>query len=136
ATEVRTVGDAFFIVFPTADGAVRAAVAAQRAHASEPWPEDGVIRMRVGLHTGLATRGGDDYVGIDVHLAARIAGASHGGQIVVSDQTRTLLREPGDGIDLRDLGDHRLKDVGSLRLWQVVAPGIAERFPPLASLEV
>jgi predicted ATPase/class 3 adenylate cyclase len=136
ATEVRTVGDAFFIVFPTADAAVKAAVAAQRAHATEPWPEDGVIRMRVGLHTGLATRGGDDYVGIDVHLAARIAGASHGGQIVVSDQTRTLLREPGDGIDLRDLGDHRLKDVGSLRLWQVVAPGIAERFPPLASLEV
>ena len=136
AVEVRTVGDAFFIVFPTADAALKAAVAAQRAHATEPWPDDGVVRMRVGMHTGLATRGGDDYVGIDVHLAARIAGASHGGQIVISDQTRSLMREPGDGIDVRDLGDHRLKDVGSLRLWQVVAPGIADRFPPLASLEV
>lgn len=134
-TEVRTVGDAFFIVFPTADAAVAAAVAAQRAHADEPWPADGVIRMRIGMHTGRAELGGDDYVGIDVHLAARIAGAAHGGQIVVSDQTKALLR-PSDAIALRDLGDHRLKDVGALRLWQVTAPGLGSEFPPLASLEI
>jgi predicted ATPase/class 3 adenylate cyclase len=134
-TEVRTVGDAFFIVFPTADAAVAAAVAAQRTHAAEPWPEDGVIRMRVGMHTGQADLGGDDYVGIDVHLAARIAGAAHGGQIVISDRTKALLG-PSDGVHVRDLGDHRLKDVGALRLWQVTAPGLAVDFPPLASLEV
>ena len=134
--EVRTVGDAFFIVFPTADAAVGAAVAAQRAHGAEDWPEDAVLRIRVGMHTGLAARGGDDYVGIDVHLAARIAGAANGGQIVISDQTKTLLREPGEGISVRDLGEHRLKDVGSLHLWQVQAPGLAGDFPALASLEI
>lgn len=135
AVEVRTIGDAFFVVFPTADAAVTAAVAAQRKHATAAWPHDGVVRMRIGLHTGIGERGGDDYVGIDVHLAARIAGAAHGGQIVASDQTRALLR-PADGVGLRDLGEHRLKDVGTLRLWQVTAPGLASEFPPLASLEV
>jgi predicted ATPase/class 3 adenylate cyclase len=134
--EVRTVGDAFFVVFPTADAAVIAAVAAQRALAVEQWPKDATLRVRVGLHTGLAVRGGDDYVGLDVHLAARIAGAAHGGQIVISDQTKTLLREPGAGVSVRDLGEHRLKDVGSLRLWQVVAPGLPGDFPALASLEI
>jgi predicted ATPase/class 3 adenylate cyclase len=134
--EIRTIGDAFFVVFPSADAAVGAAVAAQRALALEKWLEDGVVRIRVGLHTGVAVRGGDDYVGIDVHLAARIAGAAHGGQIVISDQTKTLLREPGAGISVRDLGEHRLKDVGRLRLWQVQAPGLAGDFPALASLEI
>jgi predicted ATPase/class 3 adenylate cyclase len=133
--EVRTVGDAFFVVFPTADAAVAAAVSAQRALAVEEWPSEAIVRIRIGLHTGLAVRGGDDYVGLDVHLAARIAGTAHGGQIVISDQTKTLLREPGAGISVRDLGEHRLKDVDSVRLWQVVAPGVAPDFPALASLE-
>ncbi len=134
--EVRTVGDAFFVVFPTADRAVAAAVAAQRAHAHEAWPEDGTVRMRVGLHTGVGELGGDDYVGIDVHMAARIAGAAHGGQIVVSDQTKSQLRSPGEDIGTRELGEHRLKDVGTLRLWQVTAPGIETEFPPLSSLAI
>ena len=134
--EVRTVGDAFFVVFPTADRAVAAAVAAQRAHAGATWPEDGTVRMRVGLHTGIGELGGDDYVGIDVHMAARIAGAAHGGQIVVSDQTKEQLRSPGEAIGTRELGEHRLKDVGTLRLWQVTAPGLETAFPPLSSLEI
>ncbi len=131
--EVRTIGDAFFVVFETADAAVTAAVAAQRSLAEAGWPEDGEIRCRIGLHTGVGQRGGDDYVGLDVHLAARIAAAAHGGQIVISDATRSLLRGRSD---LRDLGEHRLKDVGTLRLWQVVTPGLPEEFPALASLEI
>ncbi|MFN2520049.1 MAG: adenylate/guanylate cyclase domain-containing protein [Candidatus Limnocylindria bacterium] len=129
--EVRTIGDAFFVVFPTADGAVAAAIDAQRSLAEAPWPEGGEIRCRIGLHTGVGELGGDDYVGIDVHRAARIAAVGYGGQILVSQSTRDLV----GAHDLRDLGEHRLKDVGSLRLWQVRAPGLPEAFPPLASLE-
>ncbi len=136
AVEVRTIGDAFFVVFPSADAAVAGAIAAQRRHGAYGWAPDAVVRMRIGLHTGVAELGGDDYVGIDVHLAARIAGAAHGGQIVVSEQTKALLRSPGERVATRDLGDHRLKDVGSLRLWQITAPGLAEDFPPLNSLEI
>jgi predicted ATPase/class 3 adenylate cyclase len=132
--EVRTVGDAFFVAFPTADGAVRAALAAQRAFATASWPDDAEVRVRMGMHTGVGELGGGDYVGIDVHIAARIAAAAHGGQIVVSNVTRSLLRDTA-GITLRDLGDHRLKDVGSLRIWQVSADGLPSEFPPLASLE-
>src|SRR6266568_4803334 len=63
-TEVRTVGDAFFVVFPTADDAVGAAVGAQRALGREPWPGETPIRVRIGMHTGTAVLGGDDYVGV------------------------------------------------------------------------
>jgi predicted ATPase/class 3 adenylate cyclase len=132
--EVRTVGDAFFVVFPTAEGAVRAAVAAQRGLAAASWPENVELRVRMGLHTGVGELGGGDYVGIDVHVAARIAAAAHGGQIVVSNATRSLLGDT-DEFALRDLGEHRLKDVGSIRLWRVSADGLASDFPPLASLD-
>ncbi|HTH70250.1 MAG TPA: tetratricopeptide repeat protein [Candidatus Saccharimonadales bacterium] len=132
--EVRTVGDAFFVVFPTAAGAVRGAVAAQRALGAATWPDGVTVRVRVGLHTGVGELGGGDYVGLDVHIAARITAAAHGGQIVVSNATRSLLPD-GSGLALRDLGEHRLKDVGSVRLWQVSAEGLASEFPPLASLD-
>ncbi len=72
-TVVRTEGDAFFAVFPTASGAINGAVGAQRGLAEEPWPEGHTIRVRMGLHTGSGVLGGDDYVGLDVHRAARIA---------------------------------------------------------------
>ena len=132
--EVRTVGDAFFVVFPTAEAAVQAAVAAQRGLAAARWPEGSDVRVRMGLHTGVGELGGGDYVGIDVHIAARIATAANGGQIVISNATRSLLRDT-DGVAFRDLGDHRLKDVGGLRLWQVSADGLASEFPPLTSLD-
>ena len=75
--EVRTEGDSFFVVFPTASGALRAAVAAQRALAAHAWTDDRPIRVRMGLHTGEGVPGGDDYVGIEVHRAARIGAAGH-----------------------------------------------------------
>src|ERR687896_2035615 len=99
--EIRTEGDSFFVVFPTPIGALRAAVTAQRDLA------DTDIRVRMGLHTGEGRPGGDDYVGIDVHRAARIAAAGHGGQILLSDATRDPL--PPDRP--RHLGAPPLKDL-------------------------
>src|SRR5919206_95939 len=77
--EVSTHGDAFFVVFPSPAGAVRAAVAAQQALAGHDWSPAPPLRVRMGVHTGEGTRGGDDYVGLDVHRAARIAAAPHRG---------------------------------------------------------
>ena len=109
--EIRTEGDAFFAVFPTPGGAVRAAVTAQRGLASHPWPDGSEVRVRMGMHSGDGVLGGDDYVGIDVNRAARIAATGHGGQIVISEPTRALLADSlPEGVAFRDLGVHRLKD--------------------------
>ena len=108
--EIGTEGDSFFVAFPTASGALRAAVAAQRALAAHPWPDGNPIRVRMGLHTGEGVLGGDNYVGIDVNRAARIAAAGHGGQIVISEATRVLVAgDVPDGVTFRDLGLHDLK---------------------------
>jgi class 3 adenylate cyclase len=72
-----------FAVFPTEPGAVEAAVEAQRAVADEPWPGGRRLLVRMGIHTGEASLGGDDYVGLDVHRAVRISAAAHGGQVLV-----------------------------------------------------
>jgi predicted ATPase/class 3 adenylate cyclase len=131
--EVDTEGDAFFAAFPSANDAVAAAVGAQRALAVHPWPEAGAVRVRMGLHTGEPRRVDGGYVGLDVHVAARVMSAGHGGQIVISDSTRALL---GDRFDLRDLGEHRLKDLSApRRLYQVLADGLETTFPPLKTLE-
>jgi predicted ATPase len=119
--EVDTQGDAFFVVFPTADGAVAAAAEAQ--HALEAGP----IRVRMGLHTGTPLLTTEGYVGPDVHRAARIAAAGHGGQVLVSAATAGLLRHA----DLHDLGEHRLKDLSAPeRIYQL---GKRE-FPPLKTI--
>jgi predicted ATPase/class 3 adenylate cyclase len=136
--EVQTEGDAFFVVFPMASDAVRAAVEAQRALATHPWPEDGVVRVRMGMHTGAGVLGGDSYVGMDVHRAARIAAAGYGSQIVVSEATRTLAAGGTSVADVsfRDLGAHRLKDLPEPEhLFQVEASGLEREFPPLRSLD-
>jgi len=120
--EVDTQGDAFFVAFPTAPGAVGAAADAQEAL------EAGPIRVRMGIHTGTPHITDEGYVGPDVHRAARIAAAGHGGQILVSSSTATLLERDS----LRDLGDHRLKDLaGPERIYQLGG----EAFPPLKSLQ-
>lgn len=135
--EVDTQGDSFFVAFPTARDALSAAVAAQRAVAAHPWPAGSAVRVRMGLHTGSPTLVGDQYVGLDVHRAARIGAAAHGGQILLAETTHALVRSAtSDGVELRDLGAHRLKDLGAPeRLWQVVIAGLPDRFPPPQTLD-
>jgi class 3 adenylate cyclase len=134
--ELGTEGDSFFVVFSSAVDAVACCVAAQRALAGHDWPGAVVVRVRMGLHSGEPTVHDDDYVGMDVHRAARIAAAAHGGQVVLSEATRLLAESRlAAGVSLRDLGWHRFKDIEAPeRIYQLVAPGLAERFPPLKSL--
>jgi predicted ATPase/class 3 adenylate cyclase len=135
--EVRTEGDAFFVAFDRAGDALRAAVAAQLGLSAFAWPAGAAVRVRMGLHTGEPRLVGGDYVGMDVHCAARICSAAHGAQVVVSEATQRLLAgQSVEGVVLRDLGDHRLKDLRSpLRLYQVEAPGLVATFPPLRAIE-
>ena len=135
--EQGTEGDSFFVVFTSARDGVSAAVAAQRALAAEPWAPDAVVRVRMGLHTGEASMVGGSLVGLDINRAARIAAVANGGQIVASEATRALVGSAlPAGITLRDLGLHRLKDLGAAeRLSQVDAGDLARDFPPLRSLD-
>jgi predicted ATPase/class 3 adenylate cyclase len=135
--EVSTSGDSFFAVFVSASDAAAAALLTQRSLADLPGTVDHRISVRIGLHTGQAVQVGRDYVGLDVHLAARISDAGHGGQTLMSEATRDALGGslPAGGV-ATDLGRHRLKDVGPQRIWQLDGPGLApDRFPPLRSLE-
>jgi predicted ATPase len=136
--EIRTEGDSFFVVFPSPLAALRAAVAAQRALASEEWPHASPLRVRMGIHTGEGVPGGDDYLGIDVNRAARIAAVGHGGQVLISDATRGLVEHaPPEGVAIRDLGLHRLKDIEHPEhLHDLVIDGLVADFPSIRSLEV
>ena len=128
--EVDTQGDAFFIAFPTAPGALAAAEEVTRELASGP------IRVRIGVHTGTPLLSEEGYVGGDVHRAARIAAAGHGGQVLVSSSTAALLEA-----DLVDLGTHRFKDLGAAeRVYQlgdgdVPGPQDAPPHEPACSLD-
>src|ERR1035441_4738608 len=134
--EMRAEGDNFFVVFASAVDAVACCAAAQRALAGYDWPGGAAVRVRMGLHSGEPSRHDDDYIGMDVHRAARIAATAHGGQVLMSHVTwqlaqSGLLAE----LSVRDLGFHRLKDIEEPeRIFQLVGPGLAERFPPLKSL--
>src|SRR6266446_2868483 len=135
--EVDTQGDAFFVAFARATDAVLAAVEVQRALASHSWPEGATVRVRMGLHTGEPTLTSEGYVGLDVHRAARIMSAEHGGQVLLSQTTCNLVGEdlPED-VTLRDLGEYRLKDLGRpRRLFQLVISGLPADFPPLKTLD-
>jgi len=135
--EIQTEGDAFFVVFASASAAAAACIAAQRVLVAYPWPSDSRIRVRMGLHTGEATPTPDgDYTSLEVHRAARIAAAGHGGQVLVSETTRALVSGmlPAD-VTIRDLGEHRLKDLRPERLSQLVAAGLPADFPPIRSLD-
>ena len=134
--EVDTEGDALFVAFATASQAVAAAVAGQQALAAHSWPDGVALRVRMGIHTGEPTLVGHDYAGLDVHRAARISSAAHGGQVLLSQTTRALLgSELPSGVGLRDLGEHRLKDFPDpQRLFQLVIPGLPVDFPSLRTL--
>lgn len=125
--EIDTQGDSLFAVFAGASGAVRAAVSAQRNLGSHEWPEGAELRVRMGLHTGEATLGGEGYVGIAVHRARRVCEAGHGGQIVVSSATRGILAVEPRVVRLRDLGEVRLAGFDEPeRLFQITEEGLPE----------
>ena len=134
---VSTEGDGTFFVFRDADAAVAAAVDSQRRLASHPWPGGAPVHVRIGVHTGEGRLLGNSYVGLDVHRVARIAAAGHGGQIVMSSVTRALVeRQLPEGTHVRDLGEHRLKDLEAAeRLSDVVVAGLSSDFPPLRTLD-
>ena len=134
--EVNTQGDAFFAVFSSANACVSAAIAMQRALIAHAWPAGETVRVRMGIHSGEASRTAADFVGFDIHRAARIAAAAHGGQIVLSATTAALVRDSlPEGARLKDLGAHRLKDLGRPeQIFQLAAPGLPAAFPPLRDL--
>ncbi|MGD8634737.1 MAG: AAA family ATPase, partial [Anaerolineales bacterium] len=135
--EVDTQGDSFFYSFPRASQALAAAVEAQRALASHTWPQGVELRVRMGLHTGEPLKQDEGYVGMDVHRAARIASAGHGGQILLSETTTPLILDAlPEGTELVELGRHRLKDMRRPeRITQVLLKEGELDFPPLESLE-
>jgi class 3 adenylate cyclase len=130
--EIDTAGDGFFVAFERAGDAVGAALAAQRAVAGLEEP----VHVRMGLHTAEPHLGDDGYVGVGVHRAARICAAGHGGQILLSAATAGILEDLDlEGVGLRDLGEHRLKDlVRPQRVFQLDAEGLRSEFPPLKTL--
>ncbi len=139
--EVDTAGDGFFVAFDDAATGVAAAVRAQRALCETAWPCDAsgtpaAVRIRMGLHRGRVTPYDGGYVGYEVHRAARITAAAHGGQVLASAAVVDGLVVPGEP-DLRcvDLGHHRLKDIPHPeQLFQIVAPGLPQGFPPVRTL--
>ncbi len=135
--EVDTQGDSFFISFPRATDAITAAVEAQKALAGHLWPKGVEVRVRMGLHTGEPMVAEEGYVGMDVHRAARIAHVGHGGQVLLSETTASLVRdELPESVSLIDLGRHRLKDMRRPEhIRQLVIEGLSSEFPPLTSLE-
>jgi predicted ATPase/class 3 adenylate cyclase len=133
--------DAFFASFRNAEDALRAAISIQRALAEEEWPEEIVLRIRIGLHTGEVLPVADasiGYVGVDVHRAARISEAANGGQILISSSTMAELDkdrvEPGTHFHF--LGSHRLKDLSfPENLYEVQVAGLSAHFPPIKSID-
>lgn len=130
-------GDSLFAAFGSASGALDAAVAAQRALAGHHWPGGSEVRVRMGLHTGEAAVREGTYVGLDVHRAARIAAVGYGGQVLVSESSRALVEQTLPvGVELRDLGRHRLKDLAQPeRIYEAVIVGLPSQFPALRSLD-
>jgi len=131
-------GDAFFVAFSRAWDAVGAAVAGQRQLAEHPWEHGSPLRIRMGIHTGEPLLTEHNYVGVDVHRAARIGASGHGGQVVLSERTYALAREAlPEGVTVRDLGEHRFKGIPHPEhLFQLIIPGLTAEFPPLKSLDV
>jgi class 3 adenylate cyclase len=135
--ELGTQGDAFFVSFRRAKDAVAGAVAAQRALAAHPWPDGLEVKVRMGLHTGEPSTSEAGPISISVHRAARIMAAGHGGQVLLSSTTRDLVEdELPEDVGVRELGEHRLKDLDRPeRIHQLVIAGLPDEFPPLKTLE-
>jgi class 3 adenylate cyclase len=132
--ELDAQGDSFFFCFERARDAVSAAVAGQRSLAAYAWPDGEEVRVRMSLHTGEPVVGAEGYVGIDVHRAARICSAGHGGQVLLSATTAALVSGAmPDGVSKLDLGEVRLKDIDEPEhLTQLVIAGLPRTYPPLS----
>jgi class 3 adenylate cyclase len=124
--------DEFFAVFDSPAAALDTAVAVQRELPGRTWADDVRVRVRAGIHSGYPTLNKGSYIGLAVHTVARVCAMAHGGQVVVSGDTRLAARESvPDGVRFRSLGDHRLRGLPEpVALYQVVAKGLAGRFPP------
>jgi DNA-binding NarL/FixJ family response regulator/class 3 adenylate cyclase len=138
-SEIDSQGDSFFFCFRKARDAVQAAVAGQRALRSHQWPDGNEVRVRMGIHTGDASLSENRYHGLAVHRAARICAAGHGGQILLSQTSHTLLEDEEDEherLSIRELGPQRLKDFDRpIGIFQLVAPDLPAEFPPLRTLD-
>jgi predicted ATPase/class 3 adenylate cyclase len=134
---IKGTGDGLHAVFATADAGVGAAVSGQRALAAEPWGPVDALRVRMGLHTGVAEQRGGDYFGPVLNRAARLMAVAHGGQVVISGATAALVGDDlSEGVGLVDLGEHRLRDLARpMHVFQVVHPSLPRDFPPLQSLD-
>ena len=134
---MRTESSSFFVAFARAGDTLKAAIAAQQALATHPWPADGVVRVRMGLHTGEPIWLGNDYTGLEVHRAARLCSAGHGGQILLSQSTAALIEHHlPEAIALRDLGTPRLKDLlRPKQIFQLVIADMPNSFPTLQTLD-
>ncbi|MDQ3941883.1 MAG: protein kinase, partial [Actinomycetota bacterium] len=136
----KTVGDAYCAAFTTARKALEAALAVQRALFAEPWDEGTEVRVRMALHTGAPEERDGDYFGPPVNRVARLLSAGHGGQVLLSGVTYGLVRDNLSLLEpeaeLRDMGEHRLKDLRySERIYQLVVPDLPKEFPPLRTLD-
>lgn len=136
----KTVGDGIYAVFDTPEAAVYAAVSAQQAMLDEPWPafrHGERFSVRVAVHTGAAEARDGDYFGPTLNRLSRTLAAGHGSQVLCTAETRSAAGERWpDGIGIRDLGERTLRDVpGSGRIYQLLAPGLPDSFPPLGTLD-
>ena len=134
-SESNTMGDGLLATFPNALQGLDAAIRAQRALAAHKWPEAGIVRVRIGLHMGMAKTTDAGLVGLDVHRAARICAAGYGGQVLLSEAAYAACQAiVANGINFRDLGSHQLKGLDQPeRIYQVVLPGYLNEFPPIRS---
>jgi len=129
--EHGTEGDSFFLTFDSPSAGLAAAVEAQRSLETHQWPAGLRLRVRMGMHIGEVMDDDNDLVGMPIHHAARIAAAAHGGQIVLSGAVHEMVEILPDGVEIHPLGTHRLRDVGTVVLYQVHHPDLQDEFPPL-----
>jgi class 3 adenylate cyclase len=129
---VETRADEFFAVFESPVAALTTAMLIQNEFRTRSWADGLEVRVRVGIHCGYPTLNEANYIGLPVHIAARICAAAHGGQIIVSGDTRTALKGSiPEGVRFKSLGQHRLRGIrDEVALFQIAAKGLVSRFPP------
>jgi class 3 adenylate cyclase len=130
--EIDARADEFFAVFERAADAVQAAAAIQRAFGRKRWPDDLPVRVRIGIHSGRPTLTDIGYIGLAVHIVARVCSVAHGGQIVISEMAKDAVAESSStGVRYRNLGRHRLPGLMEPQgLFQIEADGLPATFPP------